>query len=99
MKYVDNLLPVLDDLIKKHQFTLMIISDLPPDFQRPYLQFIKWNKETEIEDLLKFNVGVEKIITEITLYSQPGVVSRAQADNSGQYPDQTGGDGHSFRCS
>ena len=58
MKYVDDLLPVLDDLIKKHQFTLMIISDLPPDFQRPYLQFIKWNKETEIEDLLKFNVGV-----------------------------------------
>ncbi|MFT6717145.1 MAG: glycosyltransferase involved in cell wall biosynthesis [Saprospiraceae bacterium] len=58
LKYVEDLLPILDELIKRHQFTLMIISDLPPEFNRPYLKFVKWNKTTEIDDLLQFNVGV-----------------------------------------
>lgn len=58
LKYVLDLLPILDELAVEYQFTLMVISDLPPDFERPYLKFIKWEKESEIEDLLEFNIGV-----------------------------------------
>lgn len=58
LKYVEDLLPIFDDLIKLFPFKLMIISDLPPDFQRPYLKFVKWNKESEIDDLLNFNIGI-----------------------------------------
>ena len=58
LKYVEDLLPILDELIKSHEFTLTIISDLPPSFERRYLQFVKWNKDTEIDDLLKFNIGI-----------------------------------------
>jgi glycosyltransferase involved in cell wall biosynthesis len=58
LKYVKDLLPILDVLVKQYQFTLMIISDLPPEFDRPYLKFIKWNKSSEIDDLLKFNLGI-----------------------------------------
>jgi glycosyltransferase involved in cell wall biosynthesis len=58
LKYVSDMLPILDVLIEKHPFTLMIVSDLPPQFERPYLKYVKWNKESEIDDLLKFNIGV-----------------------------------------
>jgi len=58
LKYINDVLPVLDSLIKKYSFTLVIVSDLPPEIERSYLKYIKWNKESEIDDLLKFNVGI-----------------------------------------
>lgn len=58
LKYVEDLLPILDELSNDFKFTLMVISDLPPVFERPYLKFVKWEKDTEIEDLLQFNVGI-----------------------------------------
>ena len=58
LKYVLDLLPILDEFEEKNSFVLMIISDKKPDFKRPYLQFVKWNKSTEIQDLLKFSVGI-----------------------------------------
>ena len=36
----------------------MIISDQDPGFKLKSLQFVKWNKDTEIDDLLKFNIGL-----------------------------------------
>lgn len=58
LKYTKNLLPILDELYLKYQFTLVIISDQVPNFKREYLKFVKWNKKTEIDDLLQFSVGI-----------------------------------------
>lgn len=58
LKYMLDLLPILDTLSNKFEFELLIISDKTPDFERPYLNFVAWNKENEIDDLLKMNVGI-----------------------------------------
>lgn len=58
LKYVLDLLPVLDELSIQYNFELIIISDQHPDFERPYLKYIKWSKQSEIEDLKKINVGI-----------------------------------------
>jgi len=57
-QYLKDLLPALDHLHKKIDFKFRVISNQPPDFERPYLEFLKWNKETEIADLAQFNIGV-----------------------------------------
>ena len=56
--YLEPILPVLDELAKTHSIVFHVISNLPPDFDRPYLQFVKWNKDNEIVDLAKFNIGI-----------------------------------------
>lgn len=58
MKYLPDILPVLDKLIKKHDFIMRVISDKHPDFEREYLSYIPWNKETEIEDLKTIHIGL-----------------------------------------
>ena len=39
-------------------FTLAVVCDKKPAFDYPFLRFIPWNKPTEIEDLLNFNIGL-----------------------------------------
>lgn len=58
MKYLPNILPVLDELKQQYNFKLIVISDKHPDFNREYLEFIPWRKETEIEDLKKIHIGL-----------------------------------------
>jgi len=58
MPYLLPILPILDDLNKDHQFQLLIISNQRPDFERPYLKFLKWDKATEIKDLQKMDIGI-----------------------------------------
>jgi glycosyltransferase involved in cell wall biosynthesis len=58
MKYIDFLLPILDQLALEHTFSFLIISNQKPNFEREYVQFIEWQKDHEIEDLLKFDIGV-----------------------------------------
>lgn len=57
-RYLQDLLPVLDALAKTNTFVFRVISNQAPDFERPYLDFVKWNKTSEIEDLASFNIGV-----------------------------------------
>ena len=58
IKYLEDLLPVFEDLSKEINFTLAVICDKKPNFDYPFLKFIPWNKPTEIEDLLQFNIGL-----------------------------------------
>ena len=57
-RYLQDLLPVLDELAQSNSFIFRVISNQAPDFNRPYLEFVKWNKSSEIEDLASFNIGV-----------------------------------------
>lgn len=58
LPYLTMLLPVLNLLSKKYTFTFRVISNEQPNFDLNNLSFIKWNKETEIEDLATFSIGV-----------------------------------------
>ena len=58
LKYLDEIFPVLEELEKNFSFEFHVIADFPPKCQLKSLRFVKWNKLTEIEDLLKFNIGI-----------------------------------------
>jgi len=57
-KYLDFLIPIFEKLSLEFEFVFRVISNEEPAMCYDNLQFIKWNKSTEIEDLLKFDIGV-----------------------------------------
>lgn len=57
--YLDSLIPVLKDLENKHEFEFRVISNQPPEsIPLKNYRFIQWNQDTEIEDLIQFDIGV-----------------------------------------
>lgn len=58
IKYLDSLVPILQKLETQFDFNFLVIADRQPDFQLKSLQFHSWNKQTEIDDLLKMDVGI-----------------------------------------
>jgi glycosyltransferase involved in cell wall biosynthesis len=58
MHYLDELIPVLHDLEKQYNFIFRVISNEKPSFELKSLEFVKWNKATEIEDLSSFSIGI-----------------------------------------
>ena len=58
LKYLNEIVPVLKKLEAKFDFDFIVISDEKPAIELKSLRFVKWNKETEIEDLLDFSIGV-----------------------------------------
>ena len=58
MSYLNELIPVLEELEKDYSFTFTVISNHAPEFNLDSMRFIKWNSETEIQDLATINIGV-----------------------------------------
>lgn len=58
MHYLDELVPVIKELEQVFDFTFLVISNQSPKYKLRSLQFLKWNKETEISDLSTFHIGV-----------------------------------------
>lgn len=58
MTYLDEMVPVMEELEKENNFEFHVISDKKPSFKLKSLVFIPWNKKTEINDLLMFSVGL-----------------------------------------
>jgi glycosyltransferase involved in cell wall biosynthesis len=58
MGYLKEIIPVIQELEKEYTFTFLVISDKSPDFTLPSLQYLPWNKQTEITDLLRINIGL-----------------------------------------
>ena len=58
LKYLNDIYPILARLEASFDFEFHVICDTPPKTDLKSVKFVKWNKETEIEDLLKFNVGI-----------------------------------------
>jgi glycosyltransferase involved in cell wall biosynthesis len=65
MHYVDFLIPILQDLEQKYTFIFKIISNEVPTYALQSLEFVKWNKATEIEDLASIQIGVMPLIKDI----------------------------------
>lgn len=62
VRYISELIPVLQKLEQEFEFQFMVISDIPPEIELKSLVFRKWNKNSEILDLLTFNVGVMPLL-------------------------------------
>lgn len=58
VQYLNDLIPVFKELEKTFDFELCVISDRKPDFEMTSLNFIPWKKETEVTDLLRFDIGI-----------------------------------------
>lgn len=58
MPYIDEVVPIIQKLEKEFQLEFHVISDAAPDIDLECLIFKKWNKESEVEDLLSFSVGI-----------------------------------------
>jgi glycosyltransferase involved in cell wall biosynthesis len=62
MRYLDALVPVFKELTTQFEYTILVISNEKPAFDLPNLEFIKWNKESEIEDLKSFSIGIMPLV-------------------------------------
>ena len=58
IRYLNDLLPVLKELEDELDFELHVISDVKPQLPIRSLVYKKWNINTEISDLLEFNIGL-----------------------------------------
>lgn len=58
LPYLDIVLPVLHELQKTYDFTFVVIADKDPQLPLKRYRFIKWNRETETDDLLNFHIGL-----------------------------------------
>ncbi len=65
MKYLPDVLPVLDKIVRQKPIEFRIISNQLPDFQRDYIQFIRWTKDHEIQDLASFDIGIMPLTDDI----------------------------------
>jgi glycosyltransferase involved in cell wall biosynthesis len=61
IKYLEPIVPIIKELEKQLDFDFVVISNRKPDWNLKSLQYIEWNKETEVTDLLKMNVGIMPI--------------------------------------
>jgi glycosyltransferase involved in cell wall biosynthesis len=58
LKYLTSLIPVFQKLALQYSFNVVVIADKDPCLPVPNYQFIEWNKETEIKDLARLDIGV-----------------------------------------
>ena len=59
LKYLEKLQPVLKMIGERYkQASFLVIADQPPALDLKGTVFVQWSKETEIEDLLKIDIGV-----------------------------------------
>ncbi|MDX2003527.1 MAG: glycosyltransferase [Chitinophagales bacterium] len=58
IQYLDMVVPILQKLESQLNFRFVVISNRKPDIQLASLEYIEWSKATEIEDLLRFDVGI-----------------------------------------
>ncbi len=58
LRYLELVKPVLEELEQEYNFQFLIICDQPPAWKIKSLRFVPWKEETEIDDLLKMNIGI-----------------------------------------
>ncbi len=57
-QYLDHIIPILARLEQHYDFTFMVISNRKLKAELRSLRYKHWNKESEIADLLQFNIGL-----------------------------------------
>ncbi len=72
LPYLEEVMPVLQELEKEMTFEFHVICDRAPAAKMKSLKFIKWKKETEIVDLLNFNVGIMPLPDKVWAHGKCG---------------------------
>jgi glycosyltransferase involved in cell wall biosynthesis len=70
--YLNEIYPVLQKLENSFDFEFHVICDVAPSFNLKSMKFIKWKKETEVDDLMNFNVGIMPLPDNIWTRSKCG---------------------------
>ncbi len=63
--YLNSVLRVIQVIEKKYPIRFLVISDKKPDLDINSLEFIQWNKTTEVEDLRKIDIGIMPLADDI----------------------------------
>lgn len=58
VKYLDEIIPVIQKLEKEFDLEFHVISDKQPSWDLKSLKFIPWSKETEVTSMLSFSIGI-----------------------------------------
>lgn len=58
LKFLDPLIPILTQLHKTKSFKLLVICNSKPDYDYDWVEFVQWDAASEINDLLKMNIGL-----------------------------------------
>lgn len=58
LPYLKVVVPALHSIQEKYGIELVVIADKAPNLPLPYLRYVPWNKASEIEDLLSFQIGI-----------------------------------------
>jgi len=56
--YLEEIIQVIRKLEEHFNFTFLVICDKNPDYDLKSFSFLPWNKTSEIDDLLKINIGI-----------------------------------------
>lgn len=57
-KYLGEIVNILNEVVEQVPFRFLYISNKEPDFELPNLEFIRWNKESEIIELNRIDIGI-----------------------------------------
>lgn len=61
IKYLEFIVPIIKKLEEQYDFDFLVISNKKPDWNLKSLKYLDWQKETEVADLLKMNIGLMPI--------------------------------------
>jgi len=64
LKYLEEIVPLINDLGKEFDFDLIVIADRDPVLPVKNYKFIRWNASTEADDLLTFQIGLMPLIAD-----------------------------------
>ena len=58
LKYLNLVIPAISKLQQRYDFIFMLIGNKDPEFKDIKYTYLPWKAATEIEDLLRFNIGI-----------------------------------------
>lgn len=64
-KYLLNIIPVLQELELENKFRFLIISNQNPNINLNSVEYRKWNKSSEIDDLIEIDIGLMPLDNDI----------------------------------
>ena len=62
LKFLDRIIPVLQEMQNDFPFTFFVIADKDPKLPLKNYRFIPWSRDTEVKDLLNFHIGLMPLL-------------------------------------
>jgi len=62
LQYLELIVPIIEQLEKDNEFEFLVIANKNPQYPLKSFIFQPWKKESEIEDLLKIDIGIMPLL-------------------------------------